>query len=80
LRRKVNSLIIRSLCVAADPEWFQISLIIRYRPRAVIFSSLVSKLILFRIWSKLQKYNKKLPELNVPAGKSLMSNFFIQKE
>lgn len=60
-----------------DADWFQISLISRYWLPAVMLNSLVSIFILFHIWSKLQKYNKNLPERNAPADKSLMSNFYI---
>ena len=55
---------------------FQIFFISRNLPDAVILSSLVSVFILFRVCSKLQNYNKNLPERNAPADKSLMSNFF----
>ena len=80
LRNKLNSLEIRSLlesCNLDDAGLFLISLISRYRVFAVIFNSLVSKLIFFCIWSKPQKYNKNLPQRNATADKSLMSNFLF---
>lgn len=75
-----NSRVTSSLCAFEDTEVSQIFLTSRNLLSAVMFNSLVSNFMLFQIWSKPQKYIKNLPELNVPADKSLMSNFFILVE
>ncbi len=75
-----NSWMTNSLWALGDTGVSQIFLTSRNLLSAVMFNSLVSIFMLFQVWSKLQKYNKDLPERNAPADKSLMSNFFILVE